>query len=54
MITKRKSTTTALVPFELSGALLLVAVVGAVAVARGKQPDPTMLSAHRDPKEGAS
>jgi len=35
--------TTALVPFELSSALLLVAVVGAVAVARGKQPDPTML-----------
>lgn len=37
--------TTALVPFELSSALLLVAVVGAVAVARGKQPDPTMLPA---------
>lgn len=36
---------TALVPFELSGALLLVAVVGAVAVARGKQVDPTMLPA---------
>ena len=34
--------TTALVPFELSSALLLVAVVGAVAVARGKQPDPTL------------
>ena len=31
-----------LVPFELSGALLLVAVVGAVAVARGKQIDPTL------------
>lgn len=48
--------TTALVPFELSGALLLVAVVGAVAVARGKQPDPTLLPADRDPprKEGAS
>jgi NADH-quinone oxidoreductase subunit J len=29
----------ALVPFELSSALLLIAVVGAVAVARGKQPD---------------
>ena len=29
-------------PFELSGALLLVAVVGAVAVARGKQIDPTL------------
>src|SRR5690606_18148026 len=36
---------TALVPFELSGALLLVAVVGAVAVARGKQIDPTLLPA---------
>jgi NADH-quinone oxidoreductase subunit J len=47
--------TTALVPFELSSALLLVAVVGAVAVARGKQPDPTMLPRDPDPpKEGAS
>ena len=35
--------TTALVPFELSSALLLVAVVGAVAVARGRQPDPTVI-----------
>lgn len=34
-----------IVPFELSGALLLVAVVGAVAVARGKQVDPTLMSA---------
>jgi len=33
--------TSKVVPFELSGALLLVAVVGALAVARGKQPDPT-------------
>jgi NADH-quinone oxidoreductase subunit J len=33
--------TSHVVPFELSGALLLVAVVGAVAIARGKQPDPT-------------
>jgi NADH-quinone oxidoreductase subunit J len=33
------------VPFELSGALLLVAVVGAIAVARGKQVDPTLLTA---------
>jgi NADH-quinone oxidoreductase subunit J len=42
---------TALVPFELSGALLLVAVVGAVAVARGRQVDPTMLPApkHSEP-----
>ena len=48
--------TTALVPFELSSALLLIAVVGAVAVARGKQPDPTMLPAdpNADKKEGAS
>lgn len=30
-----------LVPFELSSALLMVAVVGAVAVARGKHLDPT-------------
>ena len=30
------------VPFELSSALLMVAVVGAVAVARGKQPDPRL------------
>ena len=29
-----------LVPFELSSALLMVAVIGAVAVARGKQPEP--------------
>lgn len=29
----------ALVPFELASLLLMVAVVGAVAVARGKQPD---------------
>jgi NADH-quinone oxidoreductase subunit J len=33
--------TTKLIPFELTGALLLVAVVGALAVARGTQPDPT-------------
>jgi NADH-quinone oxidoreductase subunit J len=35
--------TGALTPFELSSALLLVAVVGAVAVARGKQADPTVI-----------
>lgn len=29
-----------LVPFELSSALLMVAIIGAVAVARGKQADP--------------
>lgn len=43
--------TTALIPFELSGALLLVAVVGAVAVARGKQIDPTLLPAESKGKE---
>ena len=37
----RELFTTHVVPFELSGALLLVAVVGAIAVARGKQVDPT-------------
>lgn len=37
----RELFTTHVVPFELSGALLLVAVVGAIAVARGRQPDPT-------------
>jgi len=31
-----------IVPFELTGALLLVAVVGALAVARGKHRDPTL------------
>ena len=31
-----------LVPFELSSALLMVAVVGAIAVARGRQPDPRL------------
>jgi NADH-quinone oxidoreductase subunit J len=41
----RELFTTDLLPFELSGALLLVAVVGAVAVARGKQVDPTLLPA---------
>ena len=39
----RELFTTELVPFELSGALLLVAVVGAVALARGRQVDPTLL-----------
>ncbi|KYF63231.1 NADH-quinone oxidoreductase subunit J family protein [Sorangium cellulosum] len=37
--------TKGIVPFELSGALLLVAVIGAVAVARGRQVDPTLLPA---------
>lgn len=38
----RELFTVGLVPFELSSALLLVAVVGAVAVARGRSTDPTM------------
>jgi NADH-quinone oxidoreductase subunit J len=38
----RELFTDGVVVFELSGALLLVAVVGAVAVARGKQVDPTV------------
>jgi len=42
--------TTKLIPFELTGALLLVAVVGALAVARGKHPDPT---GQLDPDPGA-
>ena len=46
--------TTGLIPFELSGALLLVAVVGAVAVARGKQIDPTLLAADAKSKEAQS
>lgn len=37
--------TQGIVPFELSGALLLIAVVGAVAVARGRQVDPTLMPA---------
>ncbi len=46
--------TTKLIPFELTGALLLVAVVGALAVARGKQPDPTgQLGAAQDVVKGA-
>ncbi|MBI2390248.1 MAG: NADH-quinone oxidoreductase subunit J [Deltaproteobacteria bacterium] len=31
-----------LVPFEVASFLLMVAIVGAVAVARGKQPDPQL------------
>ncbi len=31
-----------LVPFEISSFLLMIAIVGAVAVARGKQPDPQL------------
>jgi len=40
----RELFTATIVPFELTGVLLLVAAVGALAVARGKQPDPTRLS----------
>lgn len=36
----RELFTTGLVPFELSSALLMVAVIGAIAVARGKQTPP--------------
>ncbi len=56
--------TSKVVPFELTGALLLVAVVGALAVGRGKQADPTLasgaspdgssLAAARDEQEPAS
>lgn len=44
----------ALVPFELSGALLLIAVVGAVAIARGKQVDPTNLPQPVEPQKKAA
>ncbi|MFO0757847.1 MAG: NADH-quinone oxidoreductase subunit J [Byssovorax sp.] len=43
--------TTDLVPFEITGALLLIAAVGAIAVARGKQPDPTLHPAAPAPGE---
>jgi NADH-quinone oxidoreductase subunit J len=38
---------TGIVPFELSSALLIVAVVGAIAVARGKQGVPGLTSRER-------
>ncbi len=42
------------IPFELTGALLLVAVVGALAVGRGKQPDPTRhVGGEAEPSEDA-
>jgi NADH-quinone oxidoreductase subunit J len=41
------------VPFEIASALLLVAVVGAVAVARGRQVDPTLLPAGEKPGKSA-
>ncbi len=43
--------TTDLVPFEISGFLLLIAAIGAIAVARGKQPDPTMHPAAPAPSD---
>jgi NADH-quinone oxidoreductase subunit J len=45
--------TSKVVPFELTGALLLVAVVGALAVGRGKQVDPTVAS-EKEAKGAAS
>lgn len=50
----RELFTQGIVPFELSGALLLVAIVGAVAVARGKQPDPTLLPASAASRDAAA
>ena len=41
----RELYTVGIAPFEIASALLLVAVVGAIAVARGRQVDPTMLPA---------
>jgi len=46
--------TSRIVPFELTGALLLVAVVGAMAVARGKQTDPTRRLAKAAPEPEAA
>ncbi len=40
-----------LVPFELSSALLMVAIIGAVAVARGKQSDPTVAAKTAEPSK---
>jgi NADH-quinone oxidoreductase subunit J len=50
----RELFTVGLAPFEISSALLLVAVVGAVAVARGRQPDPTLLPAKDAVSDGAA
>ncbi|MFT3769986.1 MAG: NADH-quinone oxidoreductase subunit J [Minicystis sp.] len=49
----RELFTTGIVPFEVASALLLVAVVGAVAVARGRQVDPTLLPAKAPSPEAA-
>lgn len=40
-----------LVPFEVASFLLMVAIVGAVAVARGKQPDPQLAKGSPNPNE---
>ena len=40
-----------LVPFEVASFLLMVAIVGAVAVARGKQPDPRIAKGSASEKE---
>ena len=42
-----------IVPFELTGALLLVAVIGALAVARGKHEDPTLSRKTDEPDSNA-
>ena len=42
---------TYLVPFEVASFLLMVAIVGAVAVARGKQPDPRVAKGSASVKE---
>lgn len=47
----RELFTIGIAPFEIASALLLVAVVGAVAVARGRQIDPTLLPAKNAPPE---
>jgi NADH-quinone oxidoreductase subunit J len=44
----------ALVPFELSSALLMVAVVGAIAVARGRQGVHSLSRSERDVAESAA
>ena len=46
--------TTRIVPFELTGLLLLVAAIAAMAVARGKHRDPTRPASDGAPPGGAS
>jgi len=50
----REIFTNRIVPFELTGQLLLVAVVAAVAVARGKHVDPTRHGSATEPNPGSS